>query len=117
MLKNRHGLGKPARPGEARGFSHFVRIKHVIHHESFLFTPQQLSVLTRATLCGLVISGRFNAASPSLNSVGKRGLDRSTGVQRSQHDDRGDRGASKLRRDVRGDSGKAQHLDMQHLSS
>ena len=35
-LKERHGFGEPARAGEARGFGHLARIKHVIHVESFL---------------------------------------------------------------------------------
>src|SRR5260221_1337471 len=53
---------------------------------------------------------------PSSRPVGERGLDRRTGVQRSQHDDRGDRRASELRRDIGGDTGEAKHLDVQHLS-
>jgi hypothetical protein len=36
VLKERHGFGEPAHAGEARGFGHLVRIKHVIHVESFL---------------------------------------------------------------------------------
>jgi hypothetical protein len=53
----------------------------------------------------------------SWHSVGERGLDRRTRVQRSQHDNRGDCGASKFGRDIRGDTGEAQHLDVQHFSS
>jgi hypothetical protein len=47
----------------------------------------------------------------------RRGLDHRTRVQRSQHDNRGDRGASKFGRDIRRDNGEAQHLDVQHFSS
>jgi hypothetical protein len=36
VLKERHGFSEPAHAGEARGFGHPVRIKHVIHVESFL---------------------------------------------------------------------------------
>jgi hypothetical protein len=53
----------------------------------------------------------------SWHSVGERGLDHRTRVQRSQHDNRGDRGASKFGRDIRRDNGEAQHLDVQHFSS
>jgi hypothetical protein len=53
----------------------------------------------------------------SWHPVGKSGLDRRTRVQRSQHDNRGDRGASKLGRDIRSDTGEAQHMYVQHLSS
>src|SRR6266446_8673318 len=53
----------------------------------------------------------------SWHSVGERGLDHRTRVQRSQHDNRGDCGASKFGRDIRGDTGEAQHLDVQHFSS
>jgi len=35
-LKECRGFGEPARASEARGFGHLVRIKHVIHVESFL---------------------------------------------------------------------------------
>jgi hypothetical protein len=35
-LKEYRGFGEPARASEARGLSHLVRIKHVIHVESFL---------------------------------------------------------------------------------
>lgn len=54
---------------------------------------------------------------PSPHPVGKSGLDRRPSVQRSQYDDRGDCGASKLRRDIWSDTGEAQNLDVQHLSS
>ena len=48
--------------------------------------------------------------------VGQSGLDRRTGAQGSQHHDRLDGGAGKLRRDVRGDAGKAQHMDVELLA-
>jgi hypothetical protein len=35
-LKQRRGVGEPARAREARGFEHYVRIGHVIHVRSFL---------------------------------------------------------------------------------
>src|SRR5260370_36632952 len=53
----------------------------------------------------------------SWHSVGERGLDHGTRVQRSQHDNRGDCGASKFGRDIRGNTGEAEHLDVQHFSS
>src|SRR5260370_38825182 len=65
----------------------------------------------------LLMSSRSMPHRPSPHPVGERGLDRRTSVQRSQHDDRGDRGASKFGRDIEGDSGEAEHLDVQRLSS
>src|SRR5204863_3118970 len=52
----------------------------------------------------------------SARAVGERGLDPRTGVQSSQHVDRGDRRASELWRDIAGDAGEAEHLDVQHVS-
>jgi hypothetical protein len=37
-------------------------------------------------------------------------------VQRSQHNDGGDYGASELWRDILGDTSEAQHVNMQHFS-
>ena len=37
-------------------------------------------------------------------------------MQRSQHNDRGDCGASKLGRDILGDTREAQHANMKHFS-
>ena len=51
----------------------------------------------------------------SADAVGQGGLDRRAGVQRAQHDDRGDRGAGEFGRDVGGDAGEAQHADVEHL--
>src|SRR5260221_5474672 len=68
-------------------------------------------------LSRLLMSSRSMPHRPSPHPVGERGLDRRTSVQRSQHDDRGDRGASKFGRDIEGDSGEAEDLDVQHLSS
>src|SRR6266702_2046687 len=57
------------------------------------------------------------SASPSPCPVGEGGLDRGTGVQCAQHGDRGNGGASKLGRDVVGDAGKAENINVQHLAS
>ena len=43
-------------------------------------------------------------------------LDRRIGVEGSEHVNLRDGGARKLRRDVQGDSGKAEHMNLQHLS-
>src|SRR5918995_6431999 len=51
----------------------------------------------------------------SPDSVGQCGLDRRVGAQGSQHDDRLDRGAGKLGRDIIGNAGKAQHMDVERL--
>src|SRR5882672_9902504 len=56
------------------------------------------------------------SASPSPRPVGESGLDRRTGMQSSQHTDRANGGASKLGRNVLGDSGKAENIDVQHLT-
>src|SRR3979490_2555178 len=56
------------------------------------------------------------SASPSPRPVGESGLDRRTGMQSSQHVDGGNCGASKLGRDVLGNTGKAQNIDVQHLT-
>src|SRR5258708_405751 len=48
--------------------------------------------------------------------VGESGLDRRTGVQGPQHGDRGNGGAGEIGRDVLGDAGKAQNIDVQHLT-
>src|SRR5436305_9257366 len=69
-----------------------------------------MSFMSRSSIASATIER------PSPRPVGERGLDRRTGVQRSQHDDRGDRRASELRRDIGGDTGEAKHLDVQHLS-
>src|ERR671913_1778417 len=53
------------------------------------------------------------AAVVSADAVGEGGLDRGAGVQRAEHDDRADRGAGELGRDVRGDAGEAQHADVE----
>src|ERR1700741_1624840 len=55
----------------------------------------------------------FSMDSP--HPVSESGFDRRTCVQSSQHGDRGNRRASKLRRDVRGDGGKAQNVDVKLL--
>ena len=62
-----------------------------------------------------IVSGS-NVASRSLHPVGQSLLDGRTGVQGSQHDHRRDGGARKLGRDIQGDAGKAQHMDMQHFA-
>lgn len=49
-------------------------------------------------------------------SVGESGFDGGTGVQGSQHGDRGNRGASEFGRHVWGDGGKAQNIDVQHFT-
>src|SRR5712671_4201995 len=56
------------------------------------------------------------SASPSPRPVGESGLDRRTGMQSSQHRDGSNGGASKLGRDVVGDAGKAENIDVQHLT-
>src|SRR5438270_13648663 len=56
----------------------------------------------------------FSMASP--RSIGESGLDRRTGMQSSQHGDRGNRRARELGRDVLGNCGEAQNIDMQHLA-
>jgi hypothetical protein len=101
--------------------------------------PLRTSVLSRRSWCDRPISDAHDSKSaekgaaigaiPVANDiaatierssprpVGERSPDRRTGVQCSQHDDRGDRRASELRRDIGGDTGEAKHLDVQHLSS
>jgi hypothetical protein len=59
---------------------------------------------------------RSNCRVPSPHSVGQSGLDRRTGVRRTERDNRGDRGSSELVRNIRGDTGEAQHMDAQRLS-
>jgi hypothetical protein len=87
-----------------------------------------ISFMTRASFCSATIMRPHEVPNceyhrdpmrhhPSPHPVGESGLDRRTGVQGSQYDDRGDCGASKLRRDIYGDTGEAQHLDVEHLSS
>src|ERR1700733_946616 len=50
-------------------------------------------------------------------SVGKSGLDRRGGMERSEHGNRGDGGAGEIGRDVLRDGGKTEHVDIEHLAS
>src|SRR6185437_16554639 len=59
------------------------------------------------------VTWRTVAGSP--HAVGQSRLHRRAGVERAQHGDRRDRGAGKLGRDIRGDAGETQHLDVEHL--
>ena len=52
----------------------------------------------------------------SPDPVGQSSLDGRAGAQSSQHDDRPDRGAGKLGRDVMGNAGKTQHMDVKRLA-
>src|ERR1700688_840668 len=58
----------------------------------------------------------FGSASSSPRPVGESGLDRRTGVQGPQHRDRGNGGAGEIGRDVLGDAGKAENINVQHLT-
>jgi hypothetical protein len=62
--------------------------------------------------------GEAGGASPasSPDPVGQSGPDSRAGAQSSQHDDRLDRGAGKLGRDVMGNAGKTQHMDVERLA-
>src|ERR1700733_3689714 len=57
------------------------------------------------------------STSYSPNSVGKSGLDRGSGMQGSEHGDRGDGGAGKIGRDILRNAGKTEDVDVQHLAS
>src|SRR5919106_1990390 len=58
---------------------------------------------------------RRRELAPSPDPVGQSSLDCWAGAQGSQHDDRLDRGAGKLGRDVMGNAGKAQYMDVERL--
>src|ERR1700733_13746783 len=49
-------------------------------------------------------------------SVGKSGLDRRSGMESTEHGNRGDGGAGEIGRDVLGNGRETQHIDMQHLA-
>ena len=51
----------------------------------------------------------------SPNPVNESSLDFRAGVQRSQHNDRGNRGAGKLGGHITGNAGKSQHVDVECL--
>src|SRR5712671_3835091 len=115
-LKKRRSFGEPARVSEARGFDHRVRIQHVIHVHSILWSETIKRSHAEPDLSRLGMS-LGSSLRLSWRPVGESRLDRRTRVQRSQHDNRSDCGASKLRRDIRSDTGEAQHMHVQHLSS
>src|SRR5437867_1676392 len=52
----------------------------------------------------------------SPNPVNESTLDFRAGVQRSQHSDRGNRGAGKLGGHITGNTGKSQHMDVECLT-
>ena len=59
---------------------------------------------------------RRREPAPSPDPVGQSGLNCWAGAQGSQHDDRLDRGAGKLGRDIMSNAGKAQHMDVKRLA-
>src|SRR5690242_15924274 len=57
---------------------------------------------------------RFSTYSP--HPIGKSGLNRGRGMQCSEHGDRSDGGEGKVGRNIVRDAGKAQNIDVQHLT-
>ena len=62
---------------------------------------------------GRVSYARGGELSP--NPANESSLDFRAGVQRSQHNDRGNRGASELGGHITGNAGKSQHVDVERL--
>src|SRR6478735_240890 len=58
----------------------------------------------------------FGSTSYSLGSIGKSGLDRGSGMQGSEHRNRGNGGEGEISRDILRDAGKAEDVDVKHLA-
>ena len=58
----------------------------------------------------------FGSTSYSLGSISMGGLDRWSGMQGSEHRNRGNGGEGEIGRDILRDAGKAEDVDVQHLA-